>query len=80
MRALVPILALTLAACGGAPEEPPVANNVAMIQEALEREADNMEAMADATSNKIEEQALENAADVLEDLKGDIEEVARNAR
>ncbi len=70
-------MAVLLAGCGGAPKEPAVAENAAMLERALQAEADRMEALADNAADPVTGKALENAADRLDNAKND---VARDAR
>ena len=80
MKRMVGMVALVLAGCSETPREAAVADNAAVLQRALEAEADRMEALADNVADPEIEQALENAADRLDDAKDEVGRDARAAR
>ena len=80
MKRLLLIAPTMLAACQQPPEAAAIGRNAAMIQESLEQQAANMEAMANNAVDPVAEQALENAADRLEDAKDNVADVADAAK
>ena len=72
---------LGVTACGSPSEPASVGNNAEMIADALERRADNLEAMANASANDGVAAMLVGAADNLDDQADNIAEAAGdNAR
>lgn len=67
---------LSLAACAKSPEAQAVANNAEMMQDALDNAADNLEAMADDTSNAAAAASMENQADALEQASENVGDAA----
>lgn len=82
MRKFLPVLSMVVllgtAGCGTSPETASVENNSEMMADALERKADNLEAMADGAANASVAAMLEGAADNLEDRADDIRDVDGN--
>lgn len=69
---------LLLTACSSrTPQEAAVDKNAAMMEDAIERAADNLESMAGNTADANASDAIRNAADNLEDLKGNIADDAQ---
>ena len=80
MKRLMLIALAALSACDHPPEAVAIDRNAAMIQASLEQEADNMEAMANNAVDPGAADALENAADRLEDAKHDVGHAADAAK
>jgi uncharacterized lipoprotein len=74
---ILPAVALlALAGCDRSPETTSVQNDADRIADALEQKADNLTAMADATSNAETAALLEGVADNLEDRADNVRDVA----
>jgi uncharacterized lipoprotein YajG len=67
---------LSLAACSKSPEAQAVANNAEMMQDALDNAADNLEAMADDTSNTAAAASMENQAEALKQASENVGDAA----
>jgi len=67
---------VALAGCGKSPEAQSVANNADMLQEALDAQADNLEAMADNSANAAAAAMIENQADALKQASDNVGEAA----
>ncbi len=83
MKLLVLVLIaglVSLTACRQTPEASAIDHNAAMIADSLERQADNMEAMAGNVADPNMSDALENAADRLDDVKDNVADAADAAK
>lgn len=77
MPCILPALALlALAGCDRSPETASVQNDADRIADALEQKADNLTAMADATTNADTAALLEGVADNLEDRADNVRDAA----
>ena len=74
-KALAGAAFLALAACGGQGDDSAGEN----VQEAYENQAEQLEEMADNTTNDVQAEALENQADVLEETGEQKEEAIDDA-
>jgi uncharacterized lipoprotein YajG len=74
-----PVIALlALAGCDRAPETTSVQNDADRIADALEQKADNLTAMADATTNADTAALLEGVVDNLEDRADNVRDAAED--
>jgi hypothetical protein len=78
MRRAAIAAAVLVAACSESPEAVSVENRADMLARDLEAQADNMEALADATANAATEAALENAADGLDEAADNVRDSAED--
>lgn len=82
MRKLLPlaVTALALTACHPSPEAAAIDGNAAMIEASLQRQADEMEAMANNVADQQDAEAIANAADDLQEVKDNIADAAGVAK
>lgn len=73
-------MSLALAACQKSPEAAGIDANATMIEADLQRQADNLEAMANQAADANAAEAIENVADHLEELKANIATAADAAK
>lgn len=80
MRILLFVGLAALSACRQPPEAAAIDRNAAMIQESLERQAANMEAMANNAVDPGAGEALDNAANQLDDARDNVADAADAAK
>lgn len=73
---LITAAALLVSACSREPEPASVENNAEMIADAIEQRADNLEALAAATSNEAAAAMLDGMADNLMDAPANVTDVS----
>lgn len=71
---------LALTACGKKPEATAIDQNAALIQASLERQADALEAIANNATDPNTAEALDAAADELEQTKANVADAAHAAK
>ncbi|WP_159759542.1 hypothetical protein [Sphingomonas sp. 8AM] len=82
MRKLLPLLAIALcgvSACSDRSGTASIGNNAEAVADALERKANDLDAMAEATANDSAAAMLEGAADNLADQADNVRDLAEES-